>query len=178
MLRQLFELKAQCQQPRIRERSAQQFDPQRQPLGSEAHRQRQGWQSRIGAETAVVAGLLLADDHRQRANRRVCEQLQILRLHCGVNGGAQLLPGKQGGSVKRRILRSGGAAGEHTVHSRVVQVRAAATVIAQDIWRGPTKLTSGVVTAAWLGANGRPQRQPRDWDARFKALLAQTAANG
>ena len=64
------------------------------------------------------------------------------------------------------------------VHSRVVQVRAAATVIAQDIWRGPTKLTSGVVTAAWLGANGRPQRQPRDWDARFKALLAQTAANG
>ena len=64
------------------------------------------------------------------------------------------------------------------VHSRVVQVRAAATVIAQDIWRGPTKLTSGVVTAAWLGANGRPQRQPRDWDARFKALLAGTAANG
>ena len=28
------------------------------------------------------------------------------------------------------------------VHSRVVQVRAAATVIAQDIWRGPTKLMS------------------------------------
>ena len=64
------------------------------------------------------------------------------------------------------------------VHSRVVQVRAAATVIAQDIWRGDTRLTSGVVTAAWLGANGRPQRQPAEWDARFKALLAQTQANG
>jgi acyl-CoA thioester hydrolase len=63
---------------------------------------------------------------------------------------------------------------ELVVLSRIVQVRAAATVIAQDIWRGPTKLTSGVVTAAWLGANGRPQRQPMAWDSAFKALLARS----
>lgn len=68
------------------------------------------------------------------------------------------------------------------VRSRVVQVRAAATVIAQDIWRAGThgksdvQLTSATVTAAWLGANGRPQRQPRDWHERFTALMAQSIA--
>ena len=57
-----------------------------------------------------------------------------------------------------------------TVKSCVVQVRAAATVIGQDVWRGETQLTRGRVTAAWLGMNGRPQRQPRDWGRRFSDL--------
>ena len=57
-----------------------------------------------------------------------------------------------------------------TVKSCVVQVRAAAAVIGQDIWRGGQQLTRGRVTAAWLGMNGRPQRQPKDWAARFTAL--------
>ena len=57
-----------------------------------------------------------------------------------------------------------------TVRSCVAQVRAAATVIGQDIWRGGTQLTRGRVTAAWLAMNGRPQRQPKAWAARFTAL--------
>lgn len=57
-----------------------------------------------------------------------------------------------------------------TVRSTVIQVRAAATVIGQDVWRGPTQLTRGRVTAAWLGMNGRPQRQPRAWARRFSDL--------
>lgn len=60
------------------------------------------------------------------------------------------------------------------VVSEVAQVRAAATVLAQSVWRGTERLTSGMVTAAWLGANGRPQRQPKAWDSAFKALLAQS----
>ena len=57
-----------------------------------------------------------------------------------------------------------------TVRSCVVQVRAAATVIGQDVWRGEQPLTRGRVTAAWLGMTGRPQRQPKDWATRFVAL--------
>ena len=57
-----------------------------------------------------------------------------------------------------------------TVRSCVAQVRAAATVIGQDIWRGGSQLTRGRVTAAWLGMNGRPQRQPRAWARRFSEL--------
>lgn len=58
-----------------------------------------------------------------------------------------------------------------TVKSCVAQVRAAATVIGQDVWRGDQPLTRGRVTAAWLGMNGRPQRQPRDWARRFSDLM-------
>lgn len=60
------------------------------------------------------------------------------------------------------------------VVSEVAAVRAAATVLAQSVWRGAERLTTGLVTAAWLGANGRPQRQPKAWDSAFKALLAQS----
>ena len=62
-----------------------------------------------------------------------------------------------------------------TVRSCVVHVRAAATVIGQDVWRGDVQLTRGRVTAAWLGMNGRPQRQPRDWARRFSELQAEAA---
>ena len=60
------------------------------------------------------------------------------------------------------------------VVSRVGEVRAAATVLLHDVWRGQTKLVAGRVTAAWLGMGGRPQRQPRDWARRFSELLEQT----
>ena len=56
------------------------------------------------------------------------------------------------------------------VESRVTQVRAAATVLAQDIWRGTRQLTRGRIVAAWLDMAGRPTRQPRAWSARFTEL--------
>ena len=58
------------------------------------------------------------------------------------------------------------------VASRVVRVRAAATVMRQTILCDGALLTDATVTAAWLDARGRPQRQPRDWAARFEALRA------
>jgi len=59
------------------------------------------------------------------------------------------------------------------VRTRVSQVRAAATVLAQDVWRGEQQLTSGTVTAAWLDMNGRPKRQPKSWAERFTELQMQ-----
>lgn len=58
------------------------------------------------------------------------------------------------------------------VRSRVEQVRAATCVIAQDIWRGAEQLTAGRVTAAFLSAAGRPQRQPPAWIATFNRIAA------
>lgn len=58
------------------------------------------------------------------------------------------------------------------VTSRVVTVRAAACEITQDIWRGEEKLTQGRVTAAFLGTDGRPRRQPRQWRDAFERLAA------
>ncbi len=59
-----------------------------------------------------------------------------------------------------------------TVESRIVRVRAAACVMQQTITCNGAVLTDATVTAAWLDAGGRPQRQPRDWAARFEALRA------
>lgn len=58
------------------------------------------------------------------------------------------------------------------VVSRVRQVRAAACVIDQAIWRGTEQLTDGYVTAAFLSAAGRPQRQPAPWLAAFHRLAS------
>ena len=38
--------------------------------------------------------------------------------------------------------------------------------------RGPEELTDARVTAAFLDRNGRPQRQPKEWVDRFRAIGA------
>jgi acyl-CoA thioester hydrolase len=59
------------------------------------------------------------------------------------------------------------------VESHVIRVRAAATVMRQTIRRGAELLTDATITAAWLDARGRPQRQPADWASRFEMLRRQ-----
>jgi acyl-CoA thioester hydrolase len=56
------------------------------------------------------------------------------------------------------------------VESRVTRVRAAAVEIAQVIVRSGELVTSGVVTAALLGPDGRPRRQPPAWREAFRRL--------
>ena len=57
------------------------------------------------------------------------------------------------------------------VSSRVLEVRAASTVIHQRVMRGDEVLTEGQVTAAFLTTGGRPQRQPREWVRIFQGLV-------
>jgi acyl-CoA thioester hydrolase len=59
------------------------------------------------------------------------------------------------------------------VVSVVEQVRAASVVIQQRVMRGAEQLTDGRVTAAYLDAGGRPQRQPKHWVERFRAISRQ-----
>lgn len=57
------------------------------------------------------------------------------------------------------------------VVSRVVRVRAAATVIHQTVMRGTDKLAEAEVTAAFVTPGGRPRRQPRAWIEAFERLI-------
>ena len=59
---------------------------------------------------------------------------------------------------------------ELLVLSSVDQVRAASVEIHQRVMRNGELLTDAQVTAAFLDANGRPQRQPRDWVDRFRSI--------
>ena len=57
------------------------------------------------------------------------------------------------------------------VVSALKQVRAAAVVIQQRVMRGAEILTDATVTAAFITAEGRPKRQPREWTEIFERLL-------
>ena len=56
------------------------------------------------------------------------------------------------------------------VVSTVEAVRAVSVLIHQRVMRGAELLTDARVTAAFLTADGRPQRQPKEWVERFKAI--------
>lgn len=56
------------------------------------------------------------------------------------------------------------------VSSRVTEVRAASVLIQQRVSRDALILAEADVVAAWV-KNGRPQRQPTEWLARFRELM-------
>ena len=56
------------------------------------------------------------------------------------------------------------------VVSTVQEVRGVSVLIQQRVMRGGELLTDAMVTAAFITADGRPQRQPREWVERFKAI--------
>ena len=93
------------------------------------------------------------------------------------------------GVDQNEVLRSGGGAyyvadchirylkparlgDDLVVVSTVEAVRGVSVVIHQRVMRGGEQLSDARVTAAFLDADGRPQRQPREWVERFKAIAA------
>jgi acyl-CoA thioester hydrolase len=52
----------------------------------------------------------------------------------------------------------------------VEAVRGVSVLIHQRVMRGDEQLTDARVTAAFLTVDGRPQRQPREWAERFRAM--------
>ena len=58
------------------------------------------------------------------------------------------------------------------------QVRAASVDIHQRVMLGNTILTEADVTAALVGASGRPARQPRAWVEAFERVMAQNEGGG
>ncbi len=69
-----------------------------------------------------------------------------------------------------RYLRPARLGDDLLVVSSVDAVRAVSVLIHQRVMRGAEVLTDARVTAAFLTPDGRPQRQPRDWVERFKAI--------
>jgi len=56
------------------------------------------------------------------------------------------------------------------VLSEVHEVRAASCLIHQRVMRGREVLADAMITAAFISAEGRPKRQPREWVAQFERL--------
>ena len=56
------------------------------------------------------------------------------------------------------------------VVSTIEAVRAASVTIHQRVMRGSEEIADAMVTAAFLTSDQRPQRQPKAWVERFKAI--------
>jgi acyl-CoA thioester hydrolase len=69
-----------------------------------------------------------------------------------------------------RYVRPARLGDDLVVVSTVDAVRAASVTIQQRVIRGDELLTDARVTAAWLDANGRPQRQPKEWVDKFNRI--------
>ena len=69
-----------------------------------------------------------------------------------------------------RYVRSARLGDDLVVVSTVEKVRAASVEIHQRVMRGGELVTDGWVTAAFLDAQGRPQRQPREWVETFNRI--------
>jgi acyl-CoA thioester hydrolase len=98
-------------------------------------------------------------------------------LRCvGIDQGAVL---REGGSayfvtsVKIHYRRSARLGDDLLVVSNVDQVRASSVRIHQRVMRGSEQLTDAVVIAAFLDAQGRPRRQPKDWVEKFREIISQ-----
>jgi acyl-CoA thioester hydrolase len=72
--------------------------------------------------------------------------------------------------VDIRYRKPGRLGDDLQVISTVDQVRASSVHIQQRVMRGTELLTDARLTAAFLDGEGRPQRQPKDWVEKFKAI--------
>ena len=72
--------------------------------------------------------------------------------------------------VTIRYLRPARLGDDLVIVSTVDQVRAASVLIHQRVMRGAEPLADARVTAAFLGPDDRPRRQPRAWVERFNQI--------
>ncbi|QIL01897.1 YbgC/FadM family acyl-CoA thioesterase [Sphingomonas sinipercae] len=72
--------------------------------------------------------------------------------------------------VNIRYMRPARLGDDLVVVSAVEEVRGVSVEIHQRVMRGGEQLTDARVTAAFLTPDGRPQRQPREWVHKFKAI--------
>jgi acyl-CoA thioester hydrolase len=91
----------------------------------------------------------------------------------GVDQAAELLATGSAYAVVEvdiRYRKPGRLGDDLQVISTVDQVRASSVHIQQRVMRGTELLTDARLTAAFLDGEGRPQRQPKDWVEKFKAI--------
>jgi acyl-CoA thioester hydrolase len=75
-----------------------------------------------------------------------------------------------------RYLRPAKLGDDLVIVSTVQQVRAASVIIHQRVMRGAENLADGRITAAFLGSDDRPRRQPRAWVDTFNQIAVSTDA--
>ncbi len=106
---------------------------------------------------------------RARTDMLECVGIDHAAIHRAGNGAYAVA------HVDIRYLRSARVGDHLLVVSKLEQIRAASLIIHQRVMRGAELLADAHVTAAFLTPEGRPQRQPREWMEKYRALIGQEA---
>jgi len=120
-------------------------------------------------EDTDTAGVVYYANYLKFMERARSDMLRAV----GVDQGEVLRSGGGAYYVARcdiRYVRPARLGEELLVLSSVEQVRAASVEIQQRVMRNGELVTDARVTAAFLDANGRPQRQPKEWVDKFRSI--------
>ena len=91
----------------------------------------------------------------------------------GVDLGAALDAGEGGYLVSAadlRFLRPARLGDALVIASRIMEIRQASCLVQQRVMRDRQVLVEGRLTVAFVGAEGRPRRQPATWMEAFRAI--------
>jgi acyl-CoA thioester hydrolase len=124
---------------------------------------------RVYFEDTDVAGIVYYANYLRFMERARSDMLRLL----GVDQRAALETGEGVYAVADVAIRYRAPArlgDDLLVVTDIEAVRAASVLIHQRVMRGDEILTDATVTAAFLGPEGRPRRQPRIWVERFERL--------
>lgn len=124
---------------------------------------------RVYFEDTDVAGVVYYANYLKFMERARSDMLRAL----GIDQRAAIESGQGVYVVAEARIKYKGSAkldDDLLVLSDVVAVRAASCLIQQRVMRGADLLADAMITAAFISPDGRPQRQPRAWTARFQDL--------
>lgn len=76
--------------------------------------------------------------------------------------------------VKVRYRKPAYLGDDLIIISTIEAVRAVSVTIQQRVMRGGEEVADAMVTAAFLTADQKPQRQPKQWVERFRAIATRT----
>ena len=123
---------------------------------------------RVYYEDTDAGGVVYHANYLRFFERARTDLLALL----GADLGAALRAGEGGYVVAEALVkylapaRLGDAL---TIASRMTQLRAASCVVQQRVMRDGQLLVDGRLTVAFIGADGRPRRQPAAWIEAFRA---------
>ena len=124
---------------------------------------------RVYFEDTDVAGIVYYANYLRFMERARSDMLRAV----GIDQRSVMERGEGVYAVAEVTIRYRGSAKldeDLVVVSEVLEVRAAAVVIQQQVRRGDVILTDATVTAAFITKEGRPKRQPRECVEIFKRL--------
>jgi acyl-CoA thioester hydrolase len=130
---------------------------------------------RVYFEDTDVAGIVYYANYLRFIERARSDMLRLIGVdqRSALEGGEGVYAVAE---IQVKYRAPAKLADDLVVVTEIEEVRAASVLIHQQVMRGDQLLADARVTAAFLTAEGRPRRQPREWVEAFERLVKEGRA--